>query len=361
MAFNVASVAVRLLSNAKQFARDMKQAKQEVGLFSRGAQASLAAAATAAAGFSFTKQIDLIKFNDELKHLSVQLNTSVEDLQELAYVSANIGVNFKTFSTGLQRVTRRAGEATAEGEKLRAAFAEIGIDSDKFLSLGMTDRVALLAEKFKMAKKDGGELATIFKLLDTEGVSLNRLADGGGEMVLALASTARELGLVNAKLAEADQRTVGWATKVGAFFTGKLNKWRAIWQAPQTAVSTFANSTGTLMERVGKAVLATRAQMNGFKQSISEADQALRRQNVLQAGTIDAAKRAALLARKAKGTLGKQINLATTFTGKSAAGFTQAKPQEVKSKRLDSIDDTLRKILGGMRNNTTGASVFFTG
>ena len=116
MAFNLAKLSVLLTANTRQFRKEMKavdgsfrKLKTGAGLLAKAV--GLALGATGVAGL-----IELRNVNDEIGHMSEQLNISATDLQELLFVSKNINVSFKTFVTGLQRVTRRAGEA-ANGSK----------------------------------------------------------------------------------------------------------------------------------------------------------------------------------------------------------------------------------------------------
>jgi lambda family phage tail tape measure protein len=126
------------------------------------------------------------------------IGVGVEALQELRFAAKASGVEQQTLDMALQRLTRRAAEATQGTGEAKDALAQMGIAlRDQSGNLRRSDDLlGDVADAFARIEDPAERLRLAFKLFDSEGVALvNLLSDGSGALE-EMRARARDLGIV---------------------------------------------------------------------------------------------------------------------------------------------------------------------
>lgn len=368
MAFNLGSISVRLLADGRQFTRTLQRSERTLAGFARSAKVAGGIAVAAIAGMATKIATHQTRLNEEARNWSVQLNKNAEDLSALRHVADKINVPFSQFMQILQRVNRRAGDASEEGKNLARAFAQVGVDADKFLELGAIEQVAALTGKFSELGDVAARQSRLFKLLDAEGQVFARTTQFGAAGILELTDAARQYGAASQDSIDRTQRWQDELDKLKLKAEGASNR-LLNWGADQAGkgiarikgvASSFWEKLTTpprLLEQQRQAEVLVKAKEAQAKaaEKAARAEQA----NVIAVkATISEEKKRAILARVSQG-MGRAVNAQTEFLGMSQSR-TQ-RPQEVRSRQLDGVNRRLDSVIGLLRNNATGATVTFAG
>ena len=164
-----------------------------------GQVASQFAALGAAAGVvaaPFAKLVaDSARTADEVNKLSTQLGISTEALSEYQFVAQQTGVDFRQFTLGIQRATRRIAEAAQGTGEARNALKELGLSAIELNRLSPDQQFERLAEAIGGVENEADQVRLAFKLFDSEGVRLLRTIKAGSGGIAELRDEARALGL----------------------------------------------------------------------------------------------------------------------------------------------------------------------
>lgn len=205
----IASFAVMLSANAKQFNATMTKAAAKVGSFTKKLKNSstamkvgfAAAAVVAAAMFkramssivrSVTSAINRI---DMLAKTARKLGTTAEGLVGLQLAGTLAGVNERTLNMGLQRMARRIAEAAKGMGEAKEAIRTLGLDAKKLSKQSLEDQFMRIAKAMGQVANEGERLRLTFKLFDSEGVALKNLFENGGRILRLAREDVTRFGL----------------------------------------------------------------------------------------------------------------------------------------------------------------------
>lgn len=175
----VSNLVVELSADNRGLNRGLKNADKQVGRFASNAvksvaaigaalTAGLAAAATAAA-FEFNK---VSKEIDNVAKTALLLNVGVNELQQLQFVANKAGVTTQNLNLGLQRMTRRLGEAARGGGEAKGALEALGVDIDKIAKLSADEQFNTIAKALAGVTDESKQLSLAFKFFDSEGAKI---------------------------------------------------------------------------------------------------------------------------------------------------------------------------------------------
>lgn len=165
------------------------------------------------AGFGLLIKSSL-KSIDSLGKVSSKLGIASADLQRFRLASELAGIETNQLDMGLQRFTRRAGEAVKGTGEAKDALAQMGIKltgtDGKIRST--RDMLGDVAEAFTKVKDPAEQLRLAFKLFDSEGVAMVNILNNGRDGLEQMLGKADELGII------LDEKTVKSAERVNDQF-----------------------------------------------------------------------------------------------------------------------------------------------
>lgn len=332
MAFNIASLSVRLLAETRGYVSGLRQAEGRLRKFEGvartvGRRTGLAAVIGGAAGVFSVKQRALA-----LQDLSRQTGKSIEDLDALAFAAAQQRVPFQTFETTIRRLNRRASEAARGNKGLAQTFAQLGINAAAFVRLDAVDQIRVLSERLRQNSGRVEIFSEFFSLLDTEGQRVLQILTLSREQLEGLIAFARRT--------QAPIRTIATETE-------RLEQ-RAR-ELARTAEGGLSGAAVRLAEKLG-LVEAKQTAVNST----------LRIQELLNKTAISDAERLALIeGERADIGQGRVVNRALEFLGGSRRGGGESR--EVRDPQLKDTNRKLDTLIGIFRNNATGQTVTFRG
>ena len=203
------TVVVNLDANSIKLQREMDKAeratrkatqrmrKQVVTEFSRmGKQAALFGVAVASAMAVAARAS--IQFADSIAKTADRVGVSTDALQELRFAASQAGVAQSALEMGLQRFSRRIGEAVKGQGELRDTLKQYNIELRN--ADGSTRSVEAIlrdyADAVASANSEQEQLLMSVKGFDSEGAPLVNLFRGGSKAINDYAAQARELNLV---------------------------------------------------------------------------------------------------------------------------------------------------------------------
>lgn len=122
---------------------------------------------------------------DALGKTSRKLGTTTEELSKLAFAAEQTaGVDFRTFSIGLQRMTRRIAEvASTDRGQAKPILEILGLDAPTLGRKSPVQAFLDIADAMQKIPSQGERIRLTFGLFDTEGVNLvNTLSEGRAEL-----------------------------------------------------------------------------------------------------------------------------------------------------------------------------------
>ena len=227
MAARVGAVSIDLRANSAQFAADMKRATsaldrsqsrmrrslrkvdgsflklgrslrvtttQMFGL--RTAFSRLGAALTIGV-FGIVLQRS-IAAADQIGKVADKVGLTTDELQEMRFAADQTGVAITALDMGMQRFSRRLGEAANGSGELKDTIERLGIElrDDSGAMRSVTDILGDYAEAVKNATSDQEQLLLAFKGFDSEGAALVNLLRQGRDGITRFKEEANRLGLV---------------------------------------------------------------------------------------------------------------------------------------------------------------------
>lgn len=229
MAQTLADIAIKLSADMVAFENDMGRAARLARKRSNQMKRDLSLAMTAitgaaiAAGGALAGMVKITAdVGDKIQKLSQRLGASTEFLSQMRHTTELTGVSFDTFTTGLQRMTRRLAEAasTGKGEAVPALEA-LGVSIKDIEGLAPEKQFMILADAMEGVSNQGEKVRIAMKLFDTEGVSLIQTMDGGSAAIQRLNDEADALGLtMSQQAADASAEFNDELTRLKSVFTG---------------------------------------------------------------------------------------------------------------------------------------------
>lgn len=229
MAQTLADIAIKLSADMVAFENDMGRAARLAKKRSNQMKRDLSLAMTAitgaaiAAGGALAGMIKITAdVGDKIQKLSQRLGASTEFLSQMRHTTELTGVSFDTFTTGLQRMTRRLAEAasTGKGEAVPALEA-LGVSIKDIAGLAPEKQFMILADAMEGVSNQGEKVRIAMKLFDTEGVSLIQTMEGGSAAIQMLNDEADALGLtMSQQAADASAEFNDELTRLKSVFTG---------------------------------------------------------------------------------------------------------------------------------------------
>lgn len=114
------------------------------------------------------------------QHFADRLGTTTEVLSEFAFVAERSGVSVEGMNVGLQRMSRRIGEAAARGGEFSDFMESVGLDAKTLARQSLDEQFLAVATAIEGADNQAQKMADTFRFFDTEGVGiLQTLAEDG--------------------------------------------------------------------------------------------------------------------------------------------------------------------------------------
>jgi len=183
---SLGSLTIDLAANITRFEQSLTRAEHLATARSRAIKTTFIAlgsgVAAALGGIGFQKIIDeSLAFGKTLEDTSQKLGLTAEFLQELRFAADQTGVPVQALDVGIQRFTRRLGEAAEGGGVLFNVMNELGIELRRNDGTMKSTEEVLneYADAIQNADSSQKQLLLAFKAFDTEGAALvNTLRNG---------------------------------------------------------------------------------------------------------------------------------------------------------------------------------------
>jgi len=202
---NAADIIVNLVAKTARFERGINRANRRLGTMAKAARTTQFAIKSLAAGLlalgagriaSVARQ--QLQLAANLDRVANTVGFTVEQIQELRFASEQLQIQTNVLDLGLQRFSRRLGEAAQNTGELLTVANQYGVtlrNSDG----SMRDNIDLLGDFAEIISKTTDEqeqLRIAFKLFDSEGASLVQLLRQGRSGLDSFRQGARDLGVV---------------------------------------------------------------------------------------------------------------------------------------------------------------------
>ena len=203
---------ILLFANTAQYRREMRETQEssrtmfqamkadavEMGKVGAVALAGMAAAGTAAIGVMIQEQIEL---GTEMTRLSRIANTSVEDMQKLAYAAKAVGVEQDTLGDIYKDTQDKIGDFLSTGGGAMADYFEnvaplIGQTAEQFRELSGPDALQLYYDGMQEANLSQSEMVFYLEAIASDASSLIPLLHDAGAGFDVWATAAENAGAV---------------------------------------------------------------------------------------------------------------------------------------------------------------------
>ena len=195
-------LTIDLEANIARFERGLNRAEQlmqrrtrQIQRIARRAGVLIGAGLGAALGGGLSRSIRSATSDlSDLANQAEKLGLSTDALQEFRFAAGQVGVAARSLDVGFQRFTRRSAEAAAGSKELAGVFDQLGIQLRDNQGNLRSNEVLFseFVESLADVENQSERVRLAFKLLDTEGVDLVRLAGRFDE----LRQKGRDLGVV---------------------------------------------------------------------------------------------------------------------------------------------------------------------
>lgn len=209
----IGDIASRLTIDNRNFEKGLKDARKQTQTFSQKAGDNfnsltktigkmkvafagfIAAIAVRGAFRAITESIDKL---DKLGDTAAKIGISTDALQELRYAASQVNVEQSALDMGLQRFTRRLGEARKGTGELKDTLldANIALVDQEGRARSTEDVLADYADAIQNAGDEAEQLRMAFKGFDSEGAALVNVLRDGSSGLRRFADEARAAGLV---------------------------------------------------------------------------------------------------------------------------------------------------------------------
>ena len=140
----------------------------------------------------------LLRDADNIGKVADKVGLTTDELQELRFAAELVNVQTTALDMGMQRFSRRLGEA-AQGMGELMGIAEqydIQLRDNNGQMRSNIDVLNDFAEVIKNAESEQEQLRIAFKLFDSEGAALVNMLKGGSVALTTMRTKAQELGIV---------------------------------------------------------------------------------------------------------------------------------------------------------------------
>jgi len=179
-----------------------------------------------AVGFGLVIKSSL-KAIDSLGKVSKKLGIGSDDLQRFRLASELAGIEQTALDMGLQRFTRRAGEAVQGLGEAKGALEKMNVQlTDNKGNLRSTkDLLGDVAEAFLHTEDPAERLRLAFKLFDSEGVAMVNVLSQGRDGLNKMLNEADKLGIIlSTETVSSAEKVNDQFTRLGATFLGFRDK-----------------------------------------------------------------------------------------------------------------------------------------
>lgn len=155
-------------------------------------------AAAIAAGAAMATALTVSSMNaiDEQSKLARQLGGSVASLQALTRAADLAGVSQETLAGAMSRLNARLGEAAREGAgEAFEALQRLGLVAEDLTSIGVAERMALLADRMYEAGYSASQMADTLRQLGVRQSEIISLVETGGDAIRAAAGEVERYGV----------------------------------------------------------------------------------------------------------------------------------------------------------------------
>ncbi len=218
----IGSISAKISADDSEFQQSVKRTVSGAGTAARAMTAwgaAAAGAAVAAGAAIFKATAESIK---QLDALSYAANTSVADLQRMAYGSRTVGIEQDKLADILKDVNDKIGDFNATGAGPMADFFEkigpkVGITAQHFKNLSGPEALQLYASSLEKANVSQAEMTFYMEALASDSTLLTPLLRDNGKAMGELSAEAERLGigLSEIDVAKVQQANAAMA-KVGA-------------------------------------------------------------------------------------------------------------------------------------------------
>lgn len=210
MPTEIASLGIEV--NSKQ----VKQAEKELGRLERQSgktekatskfskatamlTSKMGALVTVAGAYALLRQTkETIEFADAIAKTADKLGVSTDALQEYRFAAERSGVAQTALDMGLQRFSRRLGEADQGMGELKDTLEQLNISTRDSNGLLKTSEQVMVeyADAIQAAEGDQEKLRLAFKAFDSEGAAMVNMLRNGSAGLEELRQKARDAGVV---------------------------------------------------------------------------------------------------------------------------------------------------------------------
>jgi len=199
------------------------------------------------------------EFIDMQAKTADRLGITTQALGGLQHAAEQTGASTEVLNMGLQRMTRRIGEQSAEAKK---GLDMLGLTFDELEGKSPDQQFALIADKMKDIDDQGKKVAATQKLFDSEGVKLLNTLELGADGINAMMQEAEDLGMTFDRIDAAKVEMANDAFDKALKTTHSFGRALAIETAPIIAALSdmFVNSAkeaggfGVIAQRVFRVI-----------------------------------------------------------------------------------------------------------
>ena len=153
-----------------------------------------------------------------------RLGIATDKLIGMQHAAKMAGVDSKTMSLGLQRMTRRLAEAAQNSGEAQGAIKELGLEAVALNQLSPDEQFRRLADAMLGVENQSDRVRLSMKLFDSEGVALVNLMKQGAAGLDKYQAEAERLGITFSRIDAAKIELANDAmTRMRAAFTGVGN------------------------------------------------------------------------------------------------------------------------------------------
>ncbi len=187
-----------------KISESVKQAGEHMESFTKSIQgvqnAFQLVAEAATAGFIGEKILDLGKdfaeTGEQINRTAQMTGMSTNQVQELGYAATATGASTEAMSTGMRKLSTMMIEAKNGSTAAVAAFKNVGISQEEVKSSSPHDILLKIADAYHNAEDGANKTANSQLLFGRAGMELIPTLNMGSEGLDAMASKARDLGIV---------------------------------------------------------------------------------------------------------------------------------------------------------------------
>jgi len=143
-------------------------------------------------GIMISRSIDA---SDEIQKLNLRLGASTEALSEYRHVMEISGVEFKSFTKGLQNMTDKISDAAMGTGEAAISLRQLNLNAAELNRLAPEDQFETIADALAEVEIQGDKTRIAMDLFGGRGVQLLQAMNDGAAGIRALRDEAKQLGL----------------------------------------------------------------------------------------------------------------------------------------------------------------------